>query len=65
MHNGVLPTLKDVVHFYNTRDVPGEWPEPEVPENIDGKFLGDLGLSDAEENAIVRFMETLTDGYMP
>ena len=25
MHNGVLKTLKDVVHFYNTRDVPGEW----------------------------------------
>jgi len=65
MHNGVLKTLKDVVHFYNTRDVPGVWPAPEVPENLDGKFLGDLGLTDAEENAIVRFMETLTDGYVP
>ncbi len=65
MHNGVLKTLKEVVNFYNTRDVPGMWPEPEVPENVDGNFLGDLGLTDAEENAIVRFMETLTDGYTP
>ncbi|HEY9050055.1 MAG TPA: cytochrome c peroxidase, partial [Gammaproteobacteria bacterium] len=64
MHNGVLPTLKDVVHFYNTRDIPGEWPAPEVPETMDGKFLGDLGLTSAEEDAIVKFMEPLTDGYV-
>jgi cytochrome c peroxidase len=65
MHNGVLKTLKDVVHFYNTRDIPGEWPAPEVPETVDGKFLGDLGLTDQEEDAIVSFMETLSDGYLP
>jgi len=65
MHNGILKTLKEVVHFYNTRDVPGVWDAPEVPDNLDGKFLGDLGLSDAEEDAIVSFMQTLTDGYAP
>jgi cytochrome c peroxidase len=27
--------------------------------------VGQLGLSDAEENAIVTFMQTLTDGFMP
>lgn len=64
MHNGILKTLKEVVHFYNTRDVPGVWPEPEVPENLDGKFIGDLGLTDEEEDAIVSFMKTLTDGYV-
>ncbi|MDH5483767.1 MAG: cytochrome-c peroxidase [Gammaproteobacteria bacterium] len=63
MHNGVLKTLKDVVHFYNTRDVPGLWPAPEYPDTMDGNFMGDLGLNDADENAIVAFMETLTDGY--
>ena len=63
MHNGVLKTLKDVVHFYNTRDIPGEWPAPEISENLDSKFVGDLGLTDAEENAIVEFMKTLNDGY--
>jgi len=63
MHNGVLKTLKEVVHFYNTRDIPGMWPAPEVPENLDSQFLGNLGLTDAEEDAIVAFMLTLTDGY--
>jgi len=65
MHNGVLETLKDVVHFYNTRDIPGLWPAPEVPENVNTTLLGNLGLSDADENDIVAFMLTLTDGYTP
>jgi len=78
MHNGVLKTLKQVVHFYNTRDVlplcgtnldPGFgttcWAPPEVPENMDSSFLGDLGLTEAEEDAIVAFMLTFTDGYQP
>lgn len=65
MHNGVLKTLKEVVNFYNTRDIPGMWPTPEVPETMDGQFLGDLGLTSAEEDAIVKFMETLSDGFTP
>jgi cytochrome c peroxidase len=52
-----------VVHFYNTRDVK-EWPAPEVAENINSDELGNLGLTDAEEDAIVAFMMTLSDGYM-
>ena len=62
MHNGVFKTLKEVVHFYNTRDVE-EWPPPEVSENINLDELGDLGLTSEEEDAIVAFMETLSDGY--
>jgi hypothetical protein len=27
--------------------------------------VGNLGMSDAEEDAIVAFMQTLTDGFMP
>jgi hypothetical protein len=27
--------------------------------------VGRLGLTDAEEDAIVYFMQTLTDGFMP
>jgi hypothetical protein len=27
--------------------------------------VGRLGLSDADEDAIVSFMQTLTDGFMP
>ena len=35
-HNGYFKSLEEIVHFYNTRDVPGAgwngepWPEPEV-----------------------------------
>jgi cytochrome c peroxidase len=76
MHNGYFTSLKDVVHFYNTRDVlprclsndPGEkiscWPEPEVAANMNARQLGNLGLTEDEENALVVFMQTLTDGYV-
>lgn len=64
MHNGLLKTLKEVVQFYNTRDIPGMWPAPEVPENLDSKFLGDLNLTPEEEDAIVAFMMTFTDGFV-
>jgi cytochrome c peroxidase len=63
MHNGVFKTLKEVVHFYNTRDVE-TWPAPEVAANVNTVELGDLGLTDEEEDAIVAFMETLSDGYI-
>ncbi len=75
MHNGYFKSLKEVVHFYNTRDVlprckPGDsgekvtcWPEPENATNINKKELGNLKLSDQEEDAIVAFLRTLTDNY--
>jgi cytochrome c peroxidase len=65
-----------IVHFYNTRDVlprcqsndPGEgttcWPAPESTANMNTKRMGRLGLSDAEEDALVSFMQTLTDGFL-
>ena len=63
MHNGVFKTLKEVVHFYNTRDIE-VWPAPEVLENVNTAELGNLGLTDTEEDAIVAFMKTLSDGYV-
>ena len=50
-------------YFYNTRDVE-DWPDPEVADNVNTDELGDLGLTAAEEDAIVAFMETLSDGYV-
>ena len=35
---------------------------PEVPNNID-MTTGNLGLTDQEENQIVAFLQTLTDGF--
>lgn len=63
-HNGYFKTLKEIVHFYNTRDVPGSgWPLPEVPANVTTTGTGNLGLTNAEENAIVAFLGTLSDGW--
>jgi cytochrome c peroxidase len=78
-HNGYLKSLEQVVHFYNTRDkyaypvTSGHcpagttekvdcWPMPEVTNNID-MTSGNLGLTDQEENQIVAFLETLSDGF--
>ena len=64
MHNGALRTLEEVVHFYNTRDVAGAgWSAPEYTGNLDVEHLGGLGLTPAQEAAIVAFMRTLNDGY--
>src|SRR5712691_1001208 len=78
-HNGYIKSLKQLVHFYNTRDVypfdvtsghcpPGRtekvdcWPMPEVPATID-MTIGKLFLTDHEEDLIVTFLQTLTDGF--
>ena len=37
------------------------WPAPEVPVNVNRAELGNLGLTAAEEDAIVAFLKTLTD----
>lgn len=63
MHNGVFTNLHEVVDFYNTRDVDDKWPAPEVAANVNTEELGDLKLTDAEVNALIAFMQTLTDGY--
>ena len=78
-HNGYFKSLKQVVHFYNTRDkyaypvTSGHcpkgttekvdcWPMPEVRNNID-MTTGNLGLTDKEEDQIVAFLQTLSDGF--
>jgi cytochrome c peroxidase len=87
-HNGYFKTLRQIVHFYNTRDTKptcvddpatsideslftpveqaiawGCWPEPEVAINVNHSELGNLHLTDDQEDAIVEFLGTLSDGY--
>jgi cytochrome c peroxidase len=80
-HNGVFQSLKEIVHFYNTRDLlppcdpalgntdPGFaltcWPAPEVPQNVNVDELGALRLTSEQEDDIVAFLLTLTDGWGP
>jgi len=65
MHNGVFKTLREVVDFYNTRDVKTTWAPPEVPQTINKAEMGDLKLTEAEVDDLVAFLMTLTDGYVP
>jgi cytochrome c peroxidase len=76
MHNGYLKSLKEVVHFYNTSQAlprcaqgsPGEkktcWPPPEYPATLNTTQLGNLGITSDEEDDIVAFLKTLTDGFV-
>jgi cytochrome c peroxidase len=81
MHNGYLTSLKEVVHFYNTRDVypyhvlSGHCPKGTkekvtcwpMPEdtNNENMTIGKLGLTSEEEDDIVAFLKTLVDGFKP
>jgi cytochrome c peroxidase len=88
-HNGSFKSLKEVVHFYNARNlttVRGEvidftkaqpyaairgkplFPTPENPSPVTlinpagtAGSIGNLGLTDQEENDIVNFLGTLSD----
>ena len=63
-HNGYFKSLKAIVHFYNSRDTePEEFGAPEVPATVNREELGSLGLTDAEEDDVVAFLRTLSDGY--
>ncbi|MGC1362723.1 MAG: cytochrome c peroxidase [Silvibacterium sp.] len=78
-HNGYFKSLKQVVHFYNTRDkyaypvTSGHCPAG-TTEKVDcwpmpevpnniDMTSGNLGLTDKEETQIVAFLQTLSDGF--
>ena len=64
LHNGTFKSLKEVVRFYNRRNkTPEAFGPPDVEENVNREELGALGLTDAEENDVVAFLETLSDGW--
>jgi len=80
-HNGYIKSLKQLVHFYNTRDVypfpvtSGHCPAGKtekvdcwpMPEvpNNIDMTIGKLGLTDQEENQLVIIMQALNDGFDP
>lgn len=41
------------------------WPEPKIAANVNTKELGKLNLTSDQEDAIVAFLKTLSDGYVP
>ena len=63
-HNGYFKTLKEIVHYYNTKSITGMWPAPDVAENVNTTELGNLGLNGQEEDDIVAFLMTLSDSFV-
>src|SRR5260370_40835824 len=78
-HNGYIKSLKQLVHFYNTRDkfaflvTSGHCPSGTIekvncwpmPEVKQNLDMttGNLGLTDKEEKQIVSFLQALKDGF--
>lgn len=73
-HNGFFRSLKEIVHFFNTRDVlpvctsataaqsgVACWPAPETPATVNTALMGNLGLTAAQEDSLVAFLKTLSD----
>ena len=68
--------LQQIMHFYNTRDVPGQgwpppmpirvpWPDPEVADNVNTTELGNLRLTPSLGQPVLQFLSTLSDASTP
>jgi cytochrome c peroxidase len=63
MHNGVFKSLKQVVDFYNTRNLTTQGEVSDLTAGHPGARVGNLGLTSQEEDDLVAFLQTLSDGY--
>lgn len=62
MHNGSIATLKEVMEFYNKRDVESErWGPTDYPETVNRDDMGDLGLTDQQVSDLTALMEAFSD----
>jgi cytochrome c peroxidase len=62
MHNGALATLREVMEFYNKRDLePSRWGKTDYPQTVNREDMGDLGLSEQQVSDLVALMAALTD----
>jgi cytochrome c peroxidase len=62
LHNGSLATLREVLEFYNKRDLePARWGVTDYPKTVNHDDLGDLGLTDEEITDLLNFLHAFTD----
>jgi len=76
MHNGEMKSIRLAVDFHNRRDQLGPcptsdpnqpgfgtscWPAPEVSANLETSLVGHLGLTDAEVDDLVNFLDLLNN----
>jgi cytochrome c peroxidase len=62
MHNGSIATLREVMEFYNKRDLePERWGATDYPETVNKEDMGDLGLTDQQVADLTTLMAAFTD----
>ena len=62
MHNGSIATLKEVMEFYNKRDVePKRWGSTDYPQTVNHDDMGKLELTAQQVDDLVSLMDAFTD----
>lgn len=63
MHNGVFKTLREVIDYYNDVDDRKRWGPASFPQTKSHMLKAKLELTEEEIEALLAFLNTLTDGY--
>ena len=62
LHNGSLKTIREVIEFYNKRNLePGRWGGTDFPDTVNHEDMGDLKLSDQQVDDLIALMDAFTD----
>ena len=62
MHNGSIATLREVIEFFNRRDLdPDRWGQLDYPETVNHADTGNLGLTDGQVDDLTALMDAFTD----
>lgn len=62
LHNGSIKTLREVIEFYNKRDVEKDrWGATDYPGTVNKEDMGDLKLSDQQVEDLLALMDAFTD----
>ena len=62
LHNGSLKTIREVIEFYNKRNLePERWGATDYPETVNHEDMGDLKLSDQQVDDLIALMDAFTD----
>lgn len=63
MHNGVFETLREVIDYYNDVEDRERWGPAPYSGNVSKMLKTRLDLTEEEIDALIAFLNTLTDGY--
>lgn len=62
MHNGSIASLREVLEFYNKRDVePKRWGTTDYPETVNHDDMGNLKMSEEQIDDLLALMRAFTD----